>query len=90
MSIQTFFINMTSKSNIPATLAISITAGFFGVLALMLLGVWKPNDNNALLILLGSLGTSWGSVINFYFGSTIGSARKDEIIAKSAPVEPKE
>ncbi len=68
-------------SRIPGTLAIGITVGFFGILGVMLAGVWRPNDNNALLILLGALGTSWGAVVNYYFGSSAGSARKDEILA---------
>ena len=73
------------RSWVPAILAILVTGGFFGVLGTMLAGIWKPNDNNALLILLGSLGTSWGAIVNFYFGSSAGSARKDELLAQSAP-----
>jgi hypothetical protein len=68
-------------SRIPGALAIGVTLGFFGVLATMLANVWKPSDNQALLILLGALGTSWGAVVNYYFGSSAGSARKDEILA---------
>lgn len=67
-------------SRIPGVLAIGITLGFFGILTVMLAGAWKPSDNNALLILLGALGTSWGAVVNYYFGSSAGSARKDEIL----------
>lgn len=75
----------TTRSNLPAALALTITAGFFGILMVMLLGIWHPNDNAALLVLLGSLGTSFGSVINFYFGSSVGSHRKDELLANSSP-----
>ena len=71
-------------SLIPGTLAVGITLGFFGVLGAMLAGVWKPADNNALLILLGSLGTSWGAIVNYYFGSSASSARKDDVIARQA------
>lgn len=73
------------RSMVPAALAFVITGGFFGILALMLTGVWSPHDNNALLILLGSLGTSWGSVCQYYYGSSAGSSRKDELLAQSAP-----
>lgn len=68
------------RSWIPGALAIGVTVGFFGILAAMLYGV-KVNDNNALLILLGSLGTSWGAVINFYFGSSQSSQAKDATIS---------
>ena len=73
------------RSHLPATLALLITAGFFGILATMVLGTWHASENNALLILLGSLGTSFGAIINFYFGSSAGSARKDELLANSSP-----
>jgi hypothetical protein len=75
------------RSLVPAILAVGVTAGFFGVLGAMLAGIWKPSDNNALLILLGSLGTSWGAIVNFYFGSSAGSARKDELLAQSQPAK---
>lgn len=76
-----------TRSRVPAILAIVVTVGFFGVLAAMLLNLWRPSDNNALLILLGSLGTSWGAIVNFYFGSSAGSARKDELLAQATPNE---
>jgi len=73
------------RSPIPGLLAIGITLGFFSILIVMMIGVWKPSDNQALLILLGALGTSWGAVVNYYFGSSAGSARKDELLAKAGP-----
>lgn len=74
-----------TRSRIPGALAIVITLGFFGILAVMMLGLWKSSDNQALLIMLGALGTSWGAVVNYYFGSSAGSARKDELLAQSSP-----
>jgi hypothetical protein len=76
------------RSWIPGFLAIVITLGFFGILATMLSGIWEPKDNSALLILLGSLGTAWGAIVNYYFGSSAGSARKDELLANSQPATP--
>lgn len=72
-------------SRMPGVLAVVVTLGFFGVVGLMLAGVWKPNDNNALLLLLGSLGTSWGAIVNFYFGSSASSARKDALLVQQPP-----
>ena len=70
-----------TRSNIPATLAIVLTVGYLGILVLMMLGVLKVSDQQALLILLGGLATGWGSVINYYFGSSHGSAQKSELLA---------
>jgi len=78
-------MQVSTKSAIPAVLAILITLGFFGILGVMLAGVWKPTDNQALLILLGALGTSWGAVVNYYFGSSAESARKNDLLAAAAP-----
>lgn len=68
------------KDKIPAILGITITLGFFGLLASMM--KWAPpNQNQDLLdIMLGSLGTAWVAVVTYYFGSSAGSAKKDEIL----------
>jgi hypothetical protein len=34
-----------------------------------------------LLILVGSLAAAFGAVVNYWFGSSSGSARKDELLA---------
>jgi hypothetical protein len=76
-------MQIQTKSRIPAVLAILITIGFFGVLGGMLSGQLQASGNNeALLILLGALGAAWGAVVNFYFGSSAGSAAKNEMLAK--------
>ena len=77
-------MQMTTKSVLPALLAVLITIGFFGILVGMLLGDLKASENQALLLLLGSLGAAWGSIVNFYFGSSAGSQNKDEVIARSS------
>lgn len=69
------------RSRIPGLLALVITVGFFGVLIGMMSGSLKTADNQALLLMLGALGAAWGGVVNYYFGSSAGSARKDEIAA---------
>lgn len=40
-----------------------------------------------LLLLIGSLAAAFGAVVNFWFGSSSGSARKDELLANSTPVQ---
>lgn len=73
------------RSRIPATLSIMVTVGYFGILIGMMLGWLMVSDSQALLIMLGSLGTAWGMVMSFWFGTTSNSTTKTEIIAKSQP-----
>lgn len=75
MAIQT-------KDWTPRALAGAITVGFFGVLLYMLMyGLPPAGGGEAMLVMLGTLGTAWGAVISFYFGSSAGSRAKDEAAA---------
>lgn len=74
----------TTRSNVPAFLATVVTCGFFGILVAMMVGDFHPENNDALLLMLGSLGTAWGSIIAFYFGSSSSSKQKDETISSMA------
>jgi hypothetical protein len=74
-----------TKSYIPAVLAVAVTIGFFGILIGMMTDHFKASD--ALMLMLGSLGTAWTGIIAFYFGSSAGSQAKDEMIHKSTPVK---
>lgn len=78
---------MTVMDWTPRILASAITIGFFIVLSVMMRNELPKEGRDALLIMLGALGTSWTSVIAYYFGSTAGSARKTELLGKSSPVE---
>jgi len=73
-----------TKSSIPAILAIGVTIGFFGILfGLMTDNVTK---SDALLLMLGSLGTAWTAIVSFYFGSSASSQNKDEMLHRSTPI----
>jgi hypothetical protein len=72
-----------TQSWIPGLMAIAVTLGFFGVLVGLMTDHFKTSD--ALMLMLGSLGTAWTGIIAFYFGSSAGSQRKDELLHQSAP-----
>ncbi|HUW11532.1 MAG TPA: hypothetical protein VM537_17505 [Anaerolineae bacterium] len=79
------------KDRTPQILAYGVTLGFFSVLAFIL---WKglPEQNeaakNVLLILVGSLGTAWTqNIMGYYFGSSSGADRGQELLHQSSPVQ---
>lgn len=72
-----------TRSYIPAILAVTVTVGFFGILIGMMTETFKTSD--ALMLMLGSLGTAWTGIIAFYFGSSAGSQAKDDLLHQSTP-----
>ena len=74
-----------TRSYIPAILAVSVTIGFFGILIGMMTETFKASD--ALMLMLGSLGTAWTGIIAFYFGSSAGSQAKDDLLHQSTPTK---
>jgi membrane-bound ClpP family serine protease len=75
---------MQTQTNdwIPRVLALLITIGFFGILVWMLVHGMPTSGTEALLMMLGALGTAWTGVINFYYGSSAGSKAKNDILAQ--------
>ena len=75
------------KDWIPRALAIGVTVGFFSIMIYILMYGLPTSGNEALLLLLGALQTAWGGIIAFYFGSSSGSQKKDQMIYNSTPKE---
>lgn len=73
------------KDKLPSILAIGITLGFFGVLAVVLMRGVMPDSRDVADLMLGSLGTAWTGVMGYYFGSSAGSAAKTAIMAQTNP-----
>ena len=74
-----------TKSVIPPVLSILVTIGFFGILGGLMSG--KIMTSDALMLMLGSLGTAWTGIIAFYFGSSASSQAKDQMIHNSTPIK---
>jgi hypothetical protein len=72
-----------TQSWIPSVMAIGVTIGFFGILFGLMYG--QIQHAPQIDIMLGSLGTAWTGIIAFYFGSSAGSQKKDELLHKSTP-----
>lgn len=72
---------ITIKDHTPKILAGLITAGYFGVLFYMMrYGLPTNGGSEAMLVMLGTLGTAWGGVVAYYFGSSAGSREKTDAI----------
>lgn len=78
-------LQATTRSFIPPALAILVTLGFFGILVGMMMETFKTSE--ALMLMLGSLGTAWTGIIAFYFGSSAGSQAKDDLLHRSSPTK---
>ena len=73
-------MQMETHSWVPAVLAMLVTLGFFGILIFLVINsAYKPTE--PLLVMLGSLGTSWTMIVGFYFGSSRSSQAKDALLA---------
>ncbi len=66
----------------PQILAGVIVVGFFGVLACVIFADVPTRMEATLNILLGGLATMLTQVGNYFFGSSVGSKKKDEAIGK--------
>ncbi|MCT4534494.1 hypothetical protein [Halodesulfovibrio sp.] len=59
---------------ITGMVSLVVICGFFWMLSEV---VAAPDVSEPALLLLGSLGTAFGAVVNYYLGSSLGSYRKD-------------
>lgn len=71
-----------TKDLTPRIMAYGVTVGFFGLMIFMMKWDVPAANKDMLNIMLGALGGAWVSIISYYFGSSAGSAKKDETISK--------
>ena len=59
-----------------AVLTLIVTIGFFAVLAYLIANGIPESGRDAILIMLGTLGSAWMACVSYFVGSTVGSALK--------------
>jgi hypothetical protein len=64
-------------------LAWTIVGGFFILLGLLMKFAVPADQNGVIFMLFGSLSTGFGQVLQYFFGSSKGSADKTTFMAKS-------
>lgn len=76
---------MKSKEIFMYALGAMITFGFFATLIFLIISGKFPESVN---LVIGTLLTTFGTVVGYFFGSSKGSSDKNEIIANSTPNTP--
>ena len=73
----------TGKSDVNLyVLAWTIVAGFFGLIAIMMYVAIPAESNNIIYMLFGTLAAGFGSVMQYFFGSSKGSKDKTRLLAR--------
>jgi hypothetical protein len=74
-------MQQNTKDATPKILAYFITFGFFGALVWILVFGLPQTGLEVILMMLGSLSTSWTGVVQFYYGSSAGSKAKTDALS---------
>lgn len=59
---------------------------FGGIVICLIFHLAPESNNNLLYLLAGALATMTGTIINYHYGSSSGSAAKNEMLFKSQPL----
>lgn len=70
---------------VQAAIAFLVIFGFYACIWLAMTRDVTVGMRDALLILIGSIAAAFGVVVGYYFGSSSGSAKKDELLAQKEP-----
>jgi hypothetical protein len=77
-------MQIATHDTTPKYMAYMITVGFFGVLGYLIVEGKPTVGGDVMLVMVGSLGTAWTSIVNYLYGSSAGSAAKTDTINKIA------
>lgn len=73
---------IATKDTTPKYMAYLITLGFFATLAYLIIYGKPQTGGDVMLVMVGALGTAWSGIVQYYFGSSAGSAAKTDAINK--------
>ncbi len=76
---------MKHLGKVQGAVAFVVLVGFFGCIWLVVEREVSGFMRDALLILIGNLAAAFMAVVNYYFGSSSGSAQKNQLLAEKAP-----
>lgn len=76
-------VQSTGKKDINLyVLAWTILSGFFGLIAVLVFVTVPQDSSGVIYMLFGALSAGFGSVIQYFFGSSAGSAAKSQAMEK--------
>lgn len=78
-------MNMRHLGKVQAAIAFLVIVGFYAAIWMAMTREVTASMRDALLILIGSLAAAFGGVIGYYFGSSSGSAAKNQLLADKEP-----
>ena len=67
-------------------LAALIILGFIGIMVILIFHLAPESNNTLLNVLAGAFATMTIQVVNFFFGSSKGSADKTDLLARAQPI----
>lgn len=76
---------MKHLGKVQGFIAFVVIAGFFGCIWLVVEREVSGFMRDALLILIGNLAAAFMAVVNYYFGSSSGSAAKNSLLTAKEP-----
>ena len=73
---------MKAKNIFQYALGALITIGFFTLLYMLLLSAVPAENKDILNIVVGALIGAFSSIVGYFYGSSLGSADKNELLRK--------
>lgn len=70
------------------SLAVILVACTIGVVCLLVYVPIPKENHDAIMLIVGAVLGWGGTTVNFFYGSSKGSAEKSELLAKANPVTP--